>query len=165
MNKKKREIEYGRIAYAASGVLISLGLSYLFSDRLKNTADIISYVATVFSILAGVVIAIVSILGEPSMIAESSWRKDFYAAKEIQRKIHRHTDVFVLYIVLLSALFVFSLLSPSDSIFKYIQSSCFFLISLSFWMSLSLPFSLKAIQQKRMNKAIASRQKSQGESK
>lgn len=154
MTTKKRDTSYGRILYAVIGVAVSLLLAYFFSDRLKNGADIISYVATVFSILAGVVIAVVSILGEPSMIAESSWRKDFLAARETQRKIHRHTDLFVVYIILLATLFLFSLTDPSDKIYRYTQFASFALICLSFWMSLSLPYSLKHIQKKRMDNAI-----------
>ncbi len=154
MSEEKRKIAYGRIIYAAIGACVSVALSYFFSQRLTNEVDVLSYVATVFSILAGVVIAIISILGDPSMILDSSWRKDFFSAKETQRKLHRHTDLFLLYVILLAAIFAFALIERSDDIYRYAQFLCFFLICFAFWMSLSLPGSLKEIQRKRMDDAI-----------
>ncbi|MEO9337275.1 hypothetical protein ABFT80_07555 [Mesorhizobium sp. SB112] len=157
MSDLKRKISYGRILYAIFGIIISAFLGYYFSDRLENKADALSYIATVFSILAGVIIAIISILGEPTMILESSWRKDFIAARETQRKLHRHTDIFILYVILLAFLFVFSLSQQNDKYYKYIQFVCFFLTCFSFWISLSLPSSLKEIQKKRMEDAISAK--------
>ncbi|HEV2505325.1 MAG TPA: hypothetical protein VGV39_19770 [Mesorhizobium sp.] len=159
MNDGKRNIAYGRIAFILIGIVVSSVASFFFGERLENQIDILSFVATVFSILAGVVIAIISILGDPSMLLGNSWRKDFFAARETQRKLHRHTDIFILYVILLLTIFVFSLVKMTDLLYPYFQMASFFLICFSFWMSLSLPRSLKEIQRKRMEDAVAAKRR------
>jgi hypothetical protein len=135
-------------------ILVAGVATYYFGGRLKNDTDVLSFIATIFSILAGVLIAIVSILGDPSMILDQSWRHSYLSAKETQRKIHRQTDIFVVYICLLVSLFVFMLIDPAGDAFWYFQRISFFLTALAFLASLSLPFTLRAIQKDRLNRAI-----------
>lgn len=135
-------------------MIISAAATLLFGDRLTNGADVLSFIATIFSILAGVLIAVISILGDPSMLLDQSWRHSYLSATETQRKIHRQTDIFIVYVVLLISLFVFMLADPKASSFWYIQHMTFFLTVLAFIASLTLPYSLRAIQKTRLEKAI-----------
>ena len=150
-----RKIAYGRIIVIGLCLVSSPILTIFFSDRLTNKADVLALIAANFAILAGVFVAIISILGDPSMLLDQSWRHSYLSAEETQRKIHRQTDIFIIYIILLSALFVF-LLCPEGSVqYRIAQIVCFFLTSLAFQASLTLPFSLRSIQRQRLNKAIA----------
>ncbi|QRI63627.1 hypothetical protein JQ506_22985 [Shinella sp. PSBB067] len=135
-------------------VILSAAVTVFFGDRLTNGADVLSFIATIFSILAGVLIAVISILGDPSMLLDQSWRHSYLSATETQRKIHRQTDVFIVYVVLLISLFVFMLADPKATSFWYIQHATFFLTVLAFIASLTLPYSLRSIQKTRLDKAI-----------
>lgn len=152
-----RSIAWGRVMYAVASIVASGVLTYLYGDHLHNTTDIITVIAAVFSILAGVLIAIVSILGDPSMLMDQSWRHTYLSSLEIQRKLHRKIDVFVLYIVILAALFVFAMLDDrTTNFYKIVQKIVFFLSVMGFFASLSLPFSLVKIQKDRLAAAIKS---------
>jgi cytochrome bd-type quinol oxidase subunit 2 len=145
------------VYYAAFAIFVAGVLTYYFARYLHNTAEMIAVIAAVFSILAGVLIAVVSILGDPGMLMDQSWRYNYLASKEIQRKLHRNIDIFVLYIVILIALFIFAMITDKASKFYAImQGTMFFLCAVGFFASVSLPFSLVRIQRDRLDAAIKS---------
>ena len=149
-----RPIAYGRLFWGAAAVLGSVVLTYFFGGALSNDPNILGVIASIFSILAGVLIAVISILGDPSMLLDQSWRHSYLSAEETQRKIHRQTDVFMIYVLLLISLFAFMLCSGNASYFWWLQRITFFLTALAFFASLSLPFTLRSIQRKRLDRAI-----------
>jgi hypothetical protein len=150
----KRDIAYGRIFWTGAGIILSGIASWWFAGRLDNAPDILVIIATVFSILAAALIAIISILGDPSMLIDPSWRKNTLKAQETQRKLHRKTDIFVLYVITLGLLLAFALTKRGEWAFPWLQFATFFFSALGFWESLTLPHSLKEIQRKRLQDAI-----------
>lgn len=154
----RRPVAWVRIGYAAGSLLASAVLTHFFAGLLHNTSEMITVIAAVFSILAGVLIAVVSILGDPGMLMDQSWRHTYLSSREIQRKLHRKIDIFVLYIVILAALFAFAMVDKTSSPDAYaiLQSLVFFLCVLGFLASISLPFSLVKIQRDRLEAAIKS---------
>lgn len=152
--KPKRKFSFRRAGFISIAVVSSFILTYLFSDHLSNKPDVLGIVATIFSIFAGVLIAVISILGDPSMLLDHSWRHSYLSAQETQRNLHRQTDIFILYVILLVAVFVFMICDQEGRVFVYVQRCVFFLISLAFFGSLSLPFTLKEIQRARLDRVI-----------
>ncbi len=144
-----------RIIGTVMAVAIASIVTYFFGSLLKNEADVLSFIASIFSILAGVLIAVISILGDPSMLLDHSWRHSYLSAAETQRKIHRQTDIFIVYVSLLISLFVFMLVDPAGDLYWYIQHLSFFLTTLAFMASLSLPYTLRAIQKTRLDRAVS----------
>ncbi len=149
-----RRFAWGRIGGTSAALVASLIATYFFGGALSNKTDVLSFIASIFSILAGVLIAVISILGDPSMLLDHSWRHSYLSAEETQRKIHRQTDIFVVYVSLLVSLFVFMLVEPSAKLYWLIQHLSFFLTVLAFFASLSLPFTLREIQRTRLKRAI-----------
>ncbi|HKQ44266.1 MAG TPA: hypothetical protein VJS47_02640 [Rhizomicrobium sp.] len=154
-DNRGRSFAFGRIASIGAAVIISAALTWKFADRLNNEPDVLGIIATIFSILAAALIAIISILGDPSMLIDHSWRYNTLAAAETQRKLHRKTDIFVLYIVILGLLFAFLLTPAYCDAYAWMQKIVFLFVVLGFLASLTLPQSLKEIQRKRLNDAIA----------
>lgn len=150
----KRPTAWRRIIFYGIAVFVSAVLTYFYGNLLTNETDVLGIVATIFSILAGVLIAVISILGDPSMLLDQSWRHSYFSAAETQRQLHRQTDIFIVYIVLLIGLFVFMLCDELSPWFWYIQHAVFFLTSLAFIASLSLPYTLKSIQKLRLQRVI-----------
>ncbi len=88
------------------------------------------------------------------MLLDNSWRHSYLSAAETQRKIHRQTDIFIVYVSLLMSLFVFMLVGRSSTLYWYVQHIAFFLTVLAFIASLSLPYTLRAIQKTRLERAV-----------
>lgn len=150
----RRRIAWGRVNFGLAVLAVALIATAAFSDRLSNSVDVLGIIATIFSILAGVLMAVISILGDPSMLMDPSWRQSYVRASEIQRKLQRNTDVFVLYILTLASVFVFCLMKDTDPLFIWVQKTTFFLTVAGFIASLSLPFSLIALQRDRLKSTI-----------
>lgn len=151
----KRKLAVPRIIWGCASVAVAAVSTWLYGGLLTNEPSLIGVVASIFSILAGVLIAVISILGDPSMLLDQSWRHSYLSAGEMQRSIYRQTDVFLMYIILLLALFAF-MICPADAvIYPYLQHSTFFLTVLAFCISLGLPFTLRGIQRARLERAIA----------
>src|SRR3712207_789830 len=92
-----RRIAWGRLLWAAASLAIASALTWKFSHLLSNETDLIGVIATIFSILAATLIAIISILGDPSMLMDKSWRHSYLSAAETQRRLHRKSDIFLVY--------------------------------------------------------------------
>lgn len=151
---ERRKTAWRRIIGSIASVLIALVTTYFFGGALSNQPDVLSFIASIFSILAGVLIAVISILGDPSMLLDHSWRHSYISAGETQRKIHRQTDIFIVYVGLLISLFIFLLTDEKTNFYWYIQHIAFFLTALAFMASLTLPYTLRAIQKTRLDRAI-----------
>lgn len=145
---------WSRLIGVGMAIALSAAASVAFGGSLSNAPEVVAVIASIFSILAGVLIAVISILGDPSMIMDQSWRHSYLNARETQRKLHRNTDIFVLYVVILVSLFAFLLVDSSASWFWIPQKLMFFLVVLGFIAALVLPYSLIQIQRQRLNDAI-----------
>jgi hypothetical protein len=150
-----RDFAWGRILFLFVSISASAYLTYKFGSYFDNGTDAISIVATIFSILAGVLMALISILGDPSMIIDSTWRTASLKIEENQRELHRKNDIFVVYIALLCSLFLFEITPKTEyKLYSAVQHVSFFLAIFSFFASFSLPFSLMNIQRKRLNNTL-----------
>lgn len=152
----ERHLASGRITWIVCSLVASGALTYFFRETLTNKPEILGVVAAIFSILAGVLIAVISILGDPSMLLDQSWRHSYLSAQETQRKIHRQTDVFIIYVLLLVSLFAFMLCPTALPLYAWLQGVTFFLTVLAFLASLTLPFILRSIQKDRLDRVIKS---------
>jgi uncharacterized membrane protein YvlD (DUF360 family) len=152
----ERRIAHGRIAWIVCSLAASGVLTYFFRETLTNKPEVLGVVAAIFSILAAVLIAVISILGDPSMLLDQSWRHSYLSAQETQRKIHRQTDVFIIYVLLLVSLFAFMICPNTLSLYAWLQGVSFFLTVLAFLASLTLPFILRSIQRDRLDRVIKS---------
>lgn len=155
-----RGIAWTRINFTIGSGAVALIATAAFGDRLTNDAGVLGIIATIFSILSGVLIAVISILGDPSMIMDQSWRHSYVKASEVQRKLHRNTDIFVLYVTLLGCLLIFALMKVDDPLYWFVQRASFFLTVLGFFASLALPYALTAIQKQRLEAAVDAARKS-----
>lgn len=150
----ERKWATGRIVWTVIGVALSAAATYFFSHLMSNEADKLGVIAAIFSILAGVLIAVISILADPGMLLDQSWRHSYLSAGEAQRKILRQTDIFIIYAVQLASIFSFMLCPEDAAAYRYLQIGTFFLTALAFCASLSLPYTLKANQESRLKRAI-----------
>jgi uncharacterized protein YjeT (DUF2065 family) len=149
-----------RGAYIIVSAAISVVVAYNWGCYLQLSDDALNGIIGLFSILAGVLVAVISIVGDPSMLLPGNWRVGFEHAKDIQDKIARFSYLFSLYIfivflVIISQIVKVVNIEQKDIIFNILT----FVSMFGFLLSLPLPFSLMSIQKERMNEEIKRRKK------
>ena len=123
----------------------------------ERAADII---VTAFSIFAGFLIAVFTVLGDPTVLLPGSWRIASLQRGEIQKKLMRHKVLFHLYLITLFLIFVSSLFEKTFPVInRWVEMVYLFLGVLGFLGSLSLPKALIEINETRINSAIDARAK------
>lgn len=144
--------------YIIIAAIVSLYVGNKWGMMIKGADDVLSGIVDVFSILAGVLVAVVSIIGDPSMLLPGNWRVGYEHAKDVQDRLARFSHLFTIYIltiflVLFARLADFSHMTGIDWIFQIVLG----LVTFGFLMSLPLPYSLMAIQKERMREEIRRR--------
>ena len=67
-------------------VTISVAGSYFGKNSISNNQDALNLIVNFFSIFTGILVAVISIIGDPSDILDSdNWRSAFY---KINNRIH-----------------------------------------------------------------------------
>jgi hypothetical protein len=139
-------------------------LCYVFPDALQKSTTALEAIISIFSILAGVLVAVISIIGDPSMLLSGNWRLGFEHAKEIQKKIANYATLIAIYV--LSLIGVLTLIILKDAGVKgydFLFTAVLWFVSFGFLLSIPLPYNLMAIQKDRMDEEIKRRQKNLSE--
>ena len=96
----------GLICFGAGGAVALFGYDF-FHDNKQATEVIV----TVFSILAGFLIAVMTLLGDSSLLP-GTWRIGEVTRARMKTKLIRQKWLFYLYLLTLLAIFVTSLVRP-----------------------------------------------------
>lgn len=152
-----------RWLYIGVSALVSILAGYYFGASLRASTTALSGIISVFSILAGVLVAVISIIGDPSMLLTGNWRLGYVHAKEIQIRIARYAILILLYVVILIVVLVAILLKDNNADgYQWVFNLLGMLTSLGLLLSLPLPFNLMSIQKERMTEEIRRRQSTTG---
>lgn len=148
------------------GVCFAVGAvgAYYGQPYVRDNADAVLIIITVFSVFAGFLVAIITILGDPAMIPQGTWRTVEVRRQNVEHRIIRHIFLFIIYLVTIAILFAGSLIKkvPDEIISEiwkiWIDRSYLFLAISSFLMTLALPASLLKVQMGRLDTEIERRQ-------
>lgn len=125
----------------------SISIGIMYHPLLWKNDSAVNTIVTIFSILAGFLIAVITLIVDPILSSAKDVSQLRYMRSTIERKLFRHNALFTLYLLSLGlALAMFITPDQQEQIKKSIQ--CIFL-SLSIFvllMSFTLPFSLMRIQ-------------------
>lgn len=148
----------------AAGILVS---RYWGEYVVGNEAAIGIFV-TVYTVLAGFLVAVITVLGDPSLLPTGSWRSAEGHRSAIESRLIRHTWLFVLYLVTIGVIFVGALLgkAPEDVISTDVKSVIAHIhLALgvaAFILTLAMPKMLMDIQRKRVDAEIDRRRADAG---
>lgn len=152
VERKPRRINGKRVAVAFLFLLISVLAGYFLQPLISQNENAINTVVTVFSILAGFLIAVITFIGDP---AARGWKELQLDRSAVQARLRRHRLLFYLYLLTLGlALAMF--LVPSE----YVRISLWFervfvgSAMFVFLASFTLPASLSALQLERYDAAV-----------
>jgi hypothetical protein len=117
---------------------------------------------------AGFLVAIITILGDPAMIPEGSWRAAEVRRDNLEKRLASHIWLFVFYLVAIGLLFVGVLAEKApDSVVPHdwklwIERLYLFFATTSFLLTFGLPRALWKYQLARMDAEIERRRKKDG---
>lgn len=151
-------ISKGRIAFFAGAALISFAAAFFFGAAWRDAEKPAEYTGVVFSVLAASLFAVVSILGDPSMILPGSSRRAWVSARELQKELQRFNLLFVWYLLTLGLLVISELIeSAKMEHFYWVGNVLVFFTSFGFLVSLGLPREFARIQRRRLQQEIEAR--------
>jgi hypothetical protein len=134
----------------------------------KENSDALLIVTTVFTVFAGFLVAIITILGDPSLVPDGTWRAAESRRENIEHRIIWHIWLFVLYLSTIGLIFISAVVkkAPDDVVSLdwkvWIDRAYLFVGVSSFLLSFALPFAMRKIQMDRLDREIERRRRRDG---
>lgn len=159
-----RKTDRKKVIATIIAVLLSALSSYYVKSLVSSNQDAINLIASAFSILAGFLTAIITLVGDPKSLPSGSWRKASLSKNNIRASLYRHALLLYLYLISI-ALIITSLLVKNKfpSINNIIEYSYVFFGTGAMIFSFFLPSSLLKAQFKRLDDEIESRKSGKNE--
>lgn len=130
---------------------------------IHGNAQAINIIVTVFSILAGFLVAIMTIMGDPGAFAGRSWRANEQNRSNIFNRLVRQKWMFSLYLTTLGLILAASLLEKKlPCVVTWIEHIYLGTAIAAFILSMGLPSALMDIQLSRHEEVIKAKRKSAG---
>ncbi|MEW7006748.1 hypothetical protein [Lentilitoribacter sp. EG35] len=149
-NFEKVKTDWWRLIKLFAALIFSAFVGYKFQPEISGNKDAINTIVTIFSILAGFLIAIITLISEPILRQAKDWTELQGMKSTIRRKLLRQNMLFFLYLLTLGlALIMFVVPSTMVDVQKYMQMGFLGLATFVFLASFTLPGSLLKIQMDR----------------
>jgi len=149
------EIDWWRMVKLILALAISAFIGWRFQPMVSNNPDAVNTVVTIFSILAGFLIAVITFIAEPTLQAAKNWEELQKMKETVRRKLFRQKILFFLYLLTLGiALAMYLTPLTSCMILQCLQTAFLGLATFVFLASFSLPGSLMKIQMDRYEAAL-----------
>jgi len=152
--------------YVLFCAILSLYISFSVCPYIGENSDIVGIVTTVITVFAGFLVAILTIIGDASSIPNGNWRIAENRRDSFEYRIIAHQWLFFIYMLSIAFLFAGYVVQKADKsvismetreIIKYLY--LFFSI-FSFFLTISLPYSLGKMQLDRIDREIENRRNS-----
>lgn len=158
MKSLLREVAWGRVGYGALSVLAAFVLTPYLLPWYHDNTNARSVLVTVFSILAGFLVAVMAIVADDRALSGRNWRQDTFLLRSVRSQLIRHRWLFQLYLMILVLCFV-DALRPCWSMSFEIWSErlTLFLSIIGVALSFSLPNQLTRRHLDRLKGAIRDR--------
>jgi hypothetical protein len=153
-----RGLAIGRALLLAFAVVASVVGGYYGQPWIHENDRAVDVIVTSFSILAGFLVAIMTIVGDPGLFGHRSWRAQELAGSIVRRRLERQGWLFILYLVTLCVIFAESLLSREwPQVSTVLERIYLGMAILAFILSLRLPAMLMRLQIERHDEAVEAR--------
>jgi hypothetical protein len=159
-NTAERVTDWKRIAYFLVVLGAGVAAGYFGGSLIHDNHEASEVIITVFPILAGFLIAIMTIVGDPTVFAVGPWRAVELARNPTFDRLARQKWLFLVYLATVACVFAAALLKRNcPRLTEYLERVYLGLAVISFLLSVSLPGALMKIQLERYDIMI-SRKKS-----
>ncbi len=147
--------DWSRVAKILLAIIVSCFVGYRFQPLIAGNSNAVNTVVTIFSILAGFLIAVITLIAEPILKQATDWKELQLMKATIRRQLLRQKLLFFLYLITLGlALAMFLTPSNFPALLGWFQSVFLGLATFVFLASFSLPGSLMKIQMDRYDAAL-----------
>lgn len=137
--------------------------SYFCQPLIHGNQDAINVIVTVFSILAGFLVAVITLVGDPKSLPTGSWQVARLGSDLTYNRLIRHKWLFKAYLITLFLIFLSIIIKGKYETFQYIlEYTYMFFSTISCILSFKLPSALIELQQERIEHEIAERRKNEG---
>ena len=158
-----KKIDKNKVLLGVAIILWSLIGSYYIQPLIHGNQNAINVIVTMFTVLAGFLIAIITLIGDPKSLPSGSWRKAELAYERTHNRLVRHKFLFKLYLLTLALIFLAFVLKDQLTMYQNIIEYIYVFMTLAaFMLSLKLPSSLMTIQQERIEHEINERRREAG---
>jgi hypothetical protein len=145
------------------------GLTAYYGQPLAHeNGDSLLIIITVMTVFAGFLVAIITILGDPGMIPDGSWRVAELRRNNIEARLITHIWLFVFYLISIGFLFAGALLNKAPEVLVsmewkiWIERLYLFFGVSSFLLTFGLPIALLRFQLGRVDAEIDRRRREAG---
>lgn len=155
-------IDWHRIGFFAVAAGVSVAAGWFGQPLIHGNSDAVGVIVNVFSILAGFLVTIMTLLGEPGLFRGRTWRGDSVRRGNFYRRLIRHKWLFIAYLLVLGLIFSVTLITkkyPEHESVVWMERVYLGLAALAFIMSLVLPSRLMNLQIARFDEMVESRRK------
>lgn len=137
--------------------------SYFCQPLIHGNQDAINVIVTVFSILAGFLVAVITLVGDPKSLPAGSWQMARLGSDLTYNRLIRHKWLFKSYLITLFLIFLSIVIKGKfDLIQCVLEYAYMFFSTISCILSFKLPSALIELQQERIEHEIAERRKNEG---
>lgn len=158
-----KQIDTEKIKLAVCFVLWGGLGSYFCQPLIHGNQDAINVIVTVFSILAGFLVAVITLVGDPKSLPSGSWQVARLGSELTYDRLIRHKWLFNSYLATLLLIFVSIIIKDRYSVVQLILEYIYmFFASISCFLSFKLPGALIELQQERIEHEIEDRRKKEG---
>jgi len=154
--------DWNRIGFFTLSVASGCAAGWYGQPLIHGNNEAIGVIVNVFSILAGFLVTIMTLLGEPSLFRGNTWRSDAVKKSNVYRRLARHKWLFITYLSVLGFVFVATLLTKRDPDYFaviWLERVYLGMATVAFIMSLALPHRLMNLQISRFEEMVESRRK------
>lgn len=158
---------WGRLALGVAGVMLLAYLLYLGPADHPTSDVALIILGTALSILAGILLAIITMLGNPRSLYPGSWRVASAHRREIRYALNRSAMLFSIYLSVIATAFGAHLIEayagPEVDV-RWVKHIALSVGSMALLWSFSLPWVIREAQLVRLDDEVESRKRRTRES-
>jgi len=132
-------------------------VGFMGRDLLKENEPAVNIIVTIFSILAGFIVAIIAIVGDPQLVPGESWRQGQLDKPRAMARLTKQKLLFLTYLTTLLCVFLATIFKEHPKIEEVFRVIFLGLSIFSLIHSFRLPFVLADMQEERIDNLIEAR--------
>lgn len=151
-------LDVSKIKFAIAVTLYSGLGAYYGQPLIHGNDNAINIIVTFFSILAGFLVVIITIIGDPASLPSGGWQRARLGSEVLYNRLMRHRLLFLLYLTTLLLIFVATLVKGKfAAVDVWIERTYLFFSIAAFSLSFQLPTSLMNLHKERIEHEIEAR--------
>lgn len=159
INGNEGKLSKRKLLAAAFGLPVAFFFAWEFQPKYHGNDDAMTVLVTVFSVLAGFLVAVMAIVANDRALKGRTWRQDTFYLKQVKKELIRHQFLFYLYLWVLALAFLAELeLSLPYSMQLWLERIMLFFGCMAMVFSFSLPGQLTRRHISDLEKIIKDKQ-------